>query len=221
LPDSVVNVRVVSVNVGEPRQVESRGRRVLTGIFKSPVAGAVPIRRANLDGDRQADLTVHGGPDKAVYAYPAEHYEYWAGELGRALEWGAFGENLTFEGLPLENEIAIGDRIRAGTAELVVVQPRLPCFKLGLRFGDPGMVKRFLRADRTGYYLRVDREGEVSAGDAAVVVARHPAGVPVSEITRLYARDRDDADGLRRVLAVDALPDNWRPYFEELLRDAA
>jgi len=216
-----MDARVVSVNVGEPREVEWRRDRVLTGIFKQPVAGKVRVRASNLDGDRQADLSVHGGLDKAVYAYPVEHYPYWSDELGREIVWGGFGENLTVEGLPLETELAIGDRIQVGSAELVVVQPRLPCFKLGIRFGDPGMVKRFLRAERTGYYLRVAREGEVGAGDPALVVHRHPAAVPVSEITRLFARDRDDADGLRRVLAVDELPDNWRPYFEELLRDAA
>jgi MOSC domain-containing protein YiiM len=216
-----LDARVVSVNVGEPRAVEWRGRVVLTAIFKQPVAGPVPLRRLNLDGDRQADLAVHGGRDKAIYAYPAEHYEAWAEALGRTLEWGAFGENLTVEGLPLETDLALGDRIRAGTAELVVVQPRIPCFKLGIRFGDPGMVKRFLEAERTGYYLRVEHEGEVAAGDAAVVVSRHESGVPVSEITRLYARDREDAEGLRRILSVDALPDNWRPYFEDQLRDVA
>jgi MOSC domain-containing protein YiiM len=198
-----------------------RGRPVQTGIFKHPVEGAVSLRRLNLAGDRQADLGVHGGPDKAVYAYPIEHYPHWTDELGREFEWGAFGENLTVEGLPLETELGIGDSLRVGSAELVVVQPRLPCFKLGIRFGDPRMVKRFLRAERTGYYLRVEREGEVSAGDDAVVVSRHPSAVPVSEITRLFARDRDDADGLRRILGVDALPDNWRPYFEELLADLA
>ena len=216
-----MNGRVVSVNVGEPREVAWRGRPVLTAIFKQPVEGAVPLRRLNLYGDRQADLSVHGGADKAVYAYPVEHYAYWASELGRKLEWGSFGENLTVDGLPPEAEIAVGDRIRVGSAELVVVQPRLPCFKLGIRFGDPHMVKRFLQAERTGYYLRVVHEGEVSAGDDALVVRRHPAAVPVSEITRLYARDRDDADGLRRILTVDALPDDWRPYFEQMLADAA
>jgi MOSC domain-containing protein YiiM len=216
-----VSGRIVSVNVGEPREVVWRGRLVQTGIFKHPVEGVVPIRSLNLAGDRQADLSVHGGADKAVYAYPVEHYPYWTSELGRELERGSFGENLTVEGLPLETELAVGDRIRVGTAELVVVQPRLPCFKLGIRLDDPHMVKRFLHAERTGYYLRVVREGEVSAGDEALVLQRHPAAVPVSEITRLYARARDDAAGLRRILAVDALPDTWRPYFEQMLADVA
>jgi MOSC domain-containing protein YiiM len=212
--------RVVSVNVGLPREVEWHGERVTTAIFKEPVRRPVRIRGVNLDGDRQADLSVHGGPDKAVYAYPAEHYPAWQAELGRPLDWGAFGENLTLAGLPSEEELALGDRLRIGTAGLVVTQPRLPCFKLGIRFGDPRMVKRFLAAGRSGYYLRIEREGVVEAGDAAELVARHPLAVPVSELTRLYARDRGDADGLRRVLAVETLPADWRPYLEAQLERA-
>jgi MOSC domain-containing protein YiiM len=208
-------VHVVSVNVGLPRQVDWKGEVVTTGIFKEPVAGPVPVVGVNLEGDRQADLTVHGGPDKAVYVYPAEHYPYWQEELGRELPWGAFGENLTVEGVPLENEVAIGDRLRVGSADFVVTQPRLPCFKLGIRFGDAGMVRRFLEAGRSGYYLRIAAEGEVEAGDEIEVLARDPARVPVSEITRLFTRDRHDTEAIRRVLAVDALPADWRPYFEQ------
>lgn len=211
--------RVLSVNVAEPRDVQWRGRPVRTGIFKEPVAGPVAVRWLNLVGDRQADLTVHGGVDKAVYAYPAEHYPFWREALGRELPLGMFGENLTIEGLPLENEIAIGDRLRIGESEFVVTQPRLPCFKLGIRFGDPHMVRRFLQEGRTGYYLRVMHEGELQVGDSVVPVERHPARVPVSEITRLYARERDDAEGLRRMVALDALPDDWRPFFEKLLTE--
>ena len=213
-------MRVVSVNVGEPRKVVWRGKMVRTGIFKAPAAGPVALRRLNLDSDRQADLSVHGGAAKAIYAYPVEHYAFWEAALGRRLEWGSFGENLTVEGLPLDGELFLGDRIRVGSAELAVTQPRLPCFKLGIRFDDPLMVRRFLEAGRTGYYLRVRREGTVEAGDDAVLVERDPAAVPVSEITRVYARERDDAVGLRRVLAAAALPDDWRPYFSELLARA-
>ena len=205
-------MRVVSVNVGEPREVVWRGKAVRTGIFKKPVSGRVPVRALNLEGDRQADLSVHGGPDKAVYAYPVEHYAFWGG--GRA--FGSFGENLTVEGLPLEGELYVGDRLRVGTAELAVTQPRLPCFKLGIRFGDPQMVKRFLAAARTGYYLRVLVEGDVAAGDPAELVERDPAAVPVSEITRVYAHDRDDVAAIRRLLSVDALPGVWRDWFERL-----
>src|SRR5262245_19775667 len=210
-------MQVVSVNVGLPRRVVWRRKEVTTGIFKEPVDGPVRVRWLNLDGDRQADLTVHGGAAKAVYLYRAEHYPYWQDELGRSLPGGAFGENLTVAGTPPEDEVGIGDRLRVGTAELVVTQPRLPCFKLGLRFGDPRMVGRFLEAGRSGYYLRVAKEGEVAAGDEIELLERHPAGVPVSEITRLFVRDREDAAAVRRVLAVDALPADWRPFFEQRL----
>ena len=203
------------MNVGLPREVEWRGEAVLTGIFKQPVEGPVRATGVNLEGDRQADLTVHGGADKAVYVYPAEHYPYWQHELGRKLPWGIFGENLTVEDAPLEHEVAIGDRLRIGSAEFLVTQPRLPCFKLGIRFNDPGMVRRFLRAGRSGYYLRIVVEGEVAAGDRIDIVAPDPTSVPVSEITRLSTRDQDDIEAIRRLLSVDTLPDEWRPYFEQ------
>src|SRR5947209_8442554 len=151
---------VVSVNVGTPKTRIWQGRYVSTAIFKDPVAGRVPLRRLNIDGDAQADLTVHGGPDKAVYAYPSEHYDYWREVLpGRDLPPGVFGENLTTEGLD-ERSVSIGDEFRVGSARLVVTQPRQPCFKLGLRFGDPAMVRRFVEAGRPGIYFAVAEEGE-------------------------------------------------------------
>jgi len=210
-------MRVVSVNVGLPRTVRWKARDVTTGIFKEPVTGRVPLRRLNLDGDRQADLAVHGGRAKAVYAYPLEHYAFWEEELGQHLTFGAFGENLTVEGLPLEEDIAVGDHFRIGTAVLVVTQPRLPCYKLGLRFGREEMVKRFLASRRTGYYLAVEVEGDVGAGDRVDPLARHPAWIPVGEITRVYARDRDDIATIERLVALDALPEDWRSYFEKRL----
>jgi MOSC domain-containing protein YiiM len=217
--------RVVSVNVGLPREVVWKGRAVTTAIFKQPANGPIPLRRLNLDGDRQADLSVHGGPTKAVYAYSAEHYAAWRRELSdddlpvalAGLPWGSFGENLTVEGLPLESGIAIGDRYRVGSAELVVTQPRLPCYKLGIRFGRDDMVKRFLGSGRTGWYFAVEAEGEVEAGAAVELLDRHPDAVPVSEITRLYAFDHDDAEGLARLDALDALPDDWRPWLAKRL----
>ena len=157
-------MRVMSVNVGMPREVDRRGMKILTGIFKEPVASRLAVRRLNIEGDGQADLTVHGGPDKAVYAYPSEHYGPWREQLGRELAPGMFGENLTTEGL-LEDAVHIGDEFRVGTARLVVTQPRLPCFKLGIRFGDPGIVKSFVRAGKPGIYFSVLEEGEVAAGD--------------------------------------------------------
>ena len=211
-------MRVVSVNVGLPRVVRWKGRAVTTGIFKEPVEGSVTLRRTNLDGDRQADLAVHGGATKAVYAYPLEHYAFWHNELAAELTFGAFGENLTIEGLPLEDEIAVGDRLRVGSAELVVTQPRLPCYKLGLRFGREDMVKRFLESGRTGYYLAVAVEGDVAAGDRAELVARDPARIPVSEITRVYVRGRSDRAAIGRLVALESLPDDWRAYFARQLQ---
>ena len=207
-------MRVVSVNVGLPRTVRSKGREVTTGIFKKPVAGRIPLHRLNFDGDRQADLAVHGGAAKAVYAYPLEHYAFWQEQLQEELPFGSFGENLTVEGLPLEGHIAVGDRFRVGTAELVVTQPRIPCFKLALRFGRDDMVKRFLASGRTGYYLAVQVEGDVGAGDRVNTLARHPARIPVAEVTRVYASDRDDRAAIERLVALDALPEDWRSHFE-------
>jgi MOSC domain-containing protein YiiM len=212
-------MRVVSVNVGLPRTVRWKGRDVTTGIFKKPVEGRIPLRRLNLDGDRQADPSAHGGAAKAVYAYPVEHYASWREQLGNELPFGAFGENLTVERWPLEEDVAVGDRFRIGTAELVVTQPRLPCYKLGLRFGREDMVKRFLASRRTGYYLAVEVEGDVAAGDVVEILARHPARTPVAEITRVYASDRDDLATIERLVAVDALPDDWRTYFEKKLAE--
>jgi MOSC domain-containing protein YiiM len=211
--------QVVSVNVGLPRTVRWKGREVTTGIFKEPVDGRVAIRRLNLDGDGQADLSVHGGAAKAVYAYPLEHYPFWRKRLGTELPLGAFGENLTVERLPLEGEAAIGDRFRIGTAELVVTQPRLPCYKLGLRFGREDMVKQFLASGRTGYYLAVAVEGDVGAGDHIEMVSRYREHIPVAEITRVYARDRDDIAAIDRLVAHDALPEDWRSYFRKRLAE--
>jgi MOSC domain-containing protein YiiM len=208
---------VVSVNVGLPRSVRWKGRDVTTGIFRAPVEGRVPLRRLNLDGDRQADLSVHGGATKAVYAYPLEHYAFWQEVLDEELLFGAFGENLTVKGLPLEEEIAVGDRLRIGAAELVVTQPRVPCYKLGLRFGRKDMPKRFLASRRSGYYLAVEMEGDVGAGDRVETLARHPARIPVAEVTRVYASDRADLATIERLVALDALPEDWRRYFAKRL----
>ena len=180
--------RLRSVCVGRPRDVEWHGKAVTTSIFKEPVEGRVRVNRLNIAGDEQSDLTVHGGVDKAVYAYPSEHYAYWAEQLpGFSLPWGAFGENLTTDGL-LESEIRIGDRLRIGTAEFAVTQPRMPCYKLGVRFDRADMVKRFLRSGRSGFYLKVLTEGEIGAGDAITLIARDEYGTSVAEVVALYAR---------------------------------
>jgi MOSC domain-containing protein YiiM len=214
-------MKLVSLNTGVPREVIWHGRSVTTAIFKQPVAGRVALRKLNLDSDRQADLTVHGGVYKAVYCYPLAHYDYWKKELpGKELPMGMFGENFTIDGL-LENSVHLGDQLSVGSAEVVVTQPRLPCYKLGVRFGSDDMVRRFLASGRTGFYLAVTREGEVSAGDEINVIARDPNAVPVSEITRLYIAKRygdDDVTSLRRALRVAALPESWKEYFRERLR---
>lgn len=210
-------MRVVSVNVGLPREVAWHGRVVRTSIWKEPVEGSVHASTLNLEGDRQSDLSVHGGPEKAVYAYPAEHYEYWRRELQLPdLARGAFGENLTIEGL-LESQLHIGDRLRVGAAEFQVTQPRVPCFKLGVRFDRDDMVKRFLHSGRSGFYLAVVREGDIAAGQAIEILARDAHGVTVAEVATLYARESDDPDLMRRVIAIPALPEGWKSHFRERL----
>jgi MOSC domain-containing protein YiiM len=210
-------MKLLSISVGPPRDVEWRGKTIQTSIFKSPVPGRVRVRRLNLDGDQQSDLTVHGGAEKAVYAYPSEHYAFWREELpGVDLPWGAFGENFTTEGL-LEASVRIGDRLRAGTAEFVVTQPRMPCFKLGIRFGRPDMVRRFHDSRRNGFYLAVVQEGEVTAGDSFELIARDEHGVTVADVVALYAADAANQDLLRRVSELPALPEGWREYFRKRL----
>lgn len=174
--------RLISIQVGLPREVEWNGKTIRTSIWKSPVTGTVRVQKHNLEGDAQSDLEVHGGPNKAVYVYPSEHYAYWRRELpDMELDWGTFGENLTIAGV-LEAEVRIGDRFRIGTAAFRVTQPRLPCFKLGIRFGRADMLKRFLRSGRTGWYLAVESEGEIAAGDAIEITRRDGHGVTVPEM---------------------------------------
>ena len=251
-----MHTKLVSLNVGLPREVTWHGMRVTTGIFKQPVASRVMLRTLNLDGDRQADLTVHGGEHKAVYCYPLQHYNFWRTQLpGRDLPMGMFGENFTLDlfdmdggvtgvdgrgkdgGAPLladfarsgnspttetiEHSIHIGDKFSIGSAEIVVTQPRLPCYKLGVRFQMDDMVRRFLASGRSGFYLAVLREGEVGAGDELTLINRDPMKVPVSEITRLYIAKRysdDDARAVRRALQIPALPESWKGYFRERLQ---
>jgi MOSC domain-containing protein YiiM len=209
-------MKLVSLNVGLPREVTWREKSTMTAIYKQPLGGRVALRKLNLDGDQQADLAVHGGEHKAVYCYPLAHYDYWRRELpGQELPMGAFGENFTTDGL-LEDSVHVGDQFSVGSAQVVVTQPRLPCYKLGVRFRSDDMVKRFFASRRTGFYLAVAREGEAGAGDEIKVIARDPNGVPVSEITRLYAERRygdSDVTLVRRVLQVAALPESWKEYF--------
>jgi MOSC domain-containing protein YiiM len=205
-------VRIVSVNVGLPRDLPDGDGVVASAIVKEPVAGPVPVGRTNLAGDAQADLTVHGGVDKAVYAYPHEHYAAWRRELGRAdLEPGHFGENLTVEGL-LEEEVGIGDVFRVGSALLQVSQPRVPCFKLAIRMGDPAFARPFLRSGRVGFYLRVLDEGVVRAGDPITRRAAADPSMTVREVAALLGNGAS-ADELDRGAALASLPLSWREAF--------
>ncbi len=210
-------MKVLSVNVGLPREVALDNGRLLTSIFKAPINGRVAVRQHNLAGDQQSDLTVHGGRAKAVYAYPHEHYAFWHQQLPDIdLEPGHFGENLTIEGL-LENDVHVGDRLKVGTAELVVTQPRLPCLKLAIRFKRADMLRRFQKSGRSGFYFAVHAEGDVAAGDAIDILERHPAAVSIAELLRVYFDDGADPERLREIMAIPALSDAWRDEFQERL----
>jgi MOSC domain-containing protein YiiM len=209
-------MKVISVNVGLPREIPIGDSMVATGIFKGPVAGPVQVRTLNLDGDRQADLTVHGGVDKAVYAYPYEHYPLWRRELGRDLEWAAFGENLTVEGL-LEENVSVGDRLEIGTALFEVTQPRLPCFKLAAKFERDDIIKRFLDSRRSGFYLRVLREGILEAGDLIVLLPSESTRVTIRELMDFYVNKNPERQQIEHVLSAPGLSASWRKHFQSML----
>lgn len=210
-------MRLISVNVGRPRTVAYRGRRVRTAIDKTPVAGPAHVGRLGIDGDRQADRRFHGGEDKAVYAYPSEHYNYWMGELGREFPWGHFGENFTVEGL-LEDQVCIGDIWRVGQARFEVTQPRTPCYKLAMKMGIDDFIERFSASSCTGFYLRVLAEGSVSADGVITRVTRGVGGLTVREVHQLRRGTPTDAAALTRAIAVPVLPAAWRRAFEKRLR---
>lgn len=216
-------MKLISLNVGLPRTVEWNGEPVATGIFKEPVQGAVMLRTLNLEGDKQADLSVHGGVSKAVYAYPVEHYELWKKELpadylpNMDLPYGMFGENFTTEGL-LEDAVNVGDRFRLGQAELMATEPRMPCYKLGIKFGRSDIIRRFLQSRRTGFYFAVLKEGEVQAGNEIELISRDANNVAISDITRLYAFEKDDLATLRRAVKLEALSESWREYFQRQIQ---
>ena len=212
---------VLSVNVGLPRQIQWRGQTIETGILKEPVAGRVSVDRLNLHGDRQADLSVHGGEDKAVYAYPHEHYAFWKRELElEQLAPGAFGENLTVTGFA-ERDVRIGERWRIGSCELAVTEPRLPCFKLAAKFQRPDMIRRFLVSRRTGFYFRVLRPGELGAGDEIERLGRDESAVSVADVVELFASKAPDPELVRRVRATESLPESWRAWIVERFQSGA
>jgi MOSC domain-containing protein YiiM len=216
-------MQLLSVNVGEPRLTEWKGQSFETGIFKQPVSGRVRLRSLNLDGDRQADLTVHGGANKAVYCYPSEHYAYWREQLpGTELGWGAFGENFTTEGI-LERDLAVGTQFRVGSAVVLVRTPRLPCYKLAARFRRDDMIERFLHSGRSGFYLSVVEEGEVGAGDAIELLPQADEGqrLSIAQVNRLYFDKEPELELLRAAAAHPALPEGWRGHFQAKLARGA
>ncbi len=211
--EAVPLVRLISLNVARPCLITYKGAAINTGIFKQPVLGRVMLRTPNLDGDRQADLSVHGGPDKAAYAYPSEHYEFWRGELpGTPLPWGMFGENFTTEGI-LEDDVHVGDRFRIGSANLMVRQTRMPCYKLAAKFARDDMIDRFLASGRSGFYFSVEQEGEVEAGDSIERLTSVDGAISIAAMNRLIAHDRYNRELLQTAISTPALPDSWRDYF--------
>lgn len=207
-------MKVISISVGKPRIILTDSENIITsGIYKKPVNGLVKVGQFNLEGDKQADLTVHGGWSKAVYVYPLEHYEFWRNDLpDTEFSDGYFGENLTTEGL-LETEVFIGDKMRIGSAEFVVTEPRMPCYKLGIRAGRKDILRRFLKSGRSGFYLAVLKIGELKAGDRVEIYSRDENRVSVSDIVRLYVEDKNDIETMRRAMNVDVLPEGWKEAF--------
>ena len=211
-------MKVISVSVGKPQIIQTDNESfVSTAIFKDRVEGRVKVNQFNLEGDRQADLRVHGGWSKSVYVYPYEHYEFWKSELPEIVfENGNFGENLTTGGL-LETEVFIGDKIRIGTAEFAVTEPRMPCYKLGIRFGRSDIIRRFLQSRRSGFYLTVLKTGELGAGDPIEILSRDENRVSVTDIVRLYVQDKDDTETMSRALKIELLPEGWKEVFRKRL----
>lgn len=213
-------MRVLSVNVSQPKAVRQNGKIISTGIFKEPVPGRVMLRTLNLDGDGQADLNAHGGVHKAAYAYSIENYEYWKRELGRDdFRYGQFGENFTVEGM-LEDVVHLGDVFRVGGAKVQISEPRAPCAKLALKMGLPQFPKRFLASERVGFYLRVLSEGEVGAGDAIERIEADPERMTVRQFVHLAYFDEGNLEGVRRALRIRALPPDWREWLEDVLAKA-
>ena len=205
-------MKLVSLNVARPRLTVYKGTTINTGIFKRPVAGRVALRTLNLEGDRQADLSVHGGPHKAVYAYPAEHYEYWRRQLpDMDLPWSMFGENFTTEGLS-EGNVQVGDRFRIGSSIVMIRQPRVPCYKLAAKFQRDDILQRFLRSGHSGFYFSVEQEGEVEVGDSFQLISREDNAITIAEMNLLFVKENYDRDLLQKAIATTALPGDWREY---------
>lgn len=210
-------MKVLSVNVGLPRKILFNGQIITTAIFKDPVKGPISLRKLNLDGDKQADLTVHGGLDKAVYSYPSEHYDYWRKQFPNTdLVWGMFGENFTTEGL-FEDAVNVGDQFQIGSAKLVATQPRMPCYKLGVRFGRMDVIRRFMASGRPGIYFKVLTEGEVQRDDKIKIIRRDKNNVTVKDIVSLYIarNDINNIETMKRATKIRDLPEGWRHEFQQ------
>lgn len=210
-------MKVLSVNVGFPRKILFNGQIITTAIFKDPVKGPISLRKLNLDGDKQADLTVHGGLDKAVYSYPSEHYVYWRKQFPNTdLVWGMFGENFTTEGV-FEDAVNVGDQFQIGSAKLVATQPRMPCYKLGVRFGRMDVIRRFMASGRPGIYFKVLTEGEVQRDDKIKIIRRDKNNVTVKDIVSLYIarNDIDNIETMKRATKIRDLPEGWRHEFQQ------
>lgn len=205
--------KVLSVNVGGIRQFDYHGRPAVSAIWKSPIKGRVAVRGVNLEGDEQADREVHGGPDKAVYAYAIEDTRWWAEELGRSLEYGEFGENLTTEGIDVTNAV-VGARWEIGSAVLEVSEPRVPCWRLAVRMEDNGFPRQFTKAGRPGTYLRIAVEGKLGSGDEVRLVEQPDHDLTIGDVFRIFTRDREEAE---RLLTVSQLPSSWRQWAERWL----
>ncbi len=210
-------MKVLSVNVGLPKNVLFNGQIITTAIFKDPVNSPIILRKLNLDGDKQADLTVHGGIDKAVYSYPEEHYYYWRKQFPNMdLGWGMFGENFTTEGL-LEDAVNVGDQFQIGSAKLVATQPRMPCYKLGVRFGRMDVIRKFMTSGRPGIYFKVLTEGEIKIDDKIKLIKRDKNNVTVKDIVTLYItrNNTDNIETMRRATKIRDLPEGWRSEFQQ------
>ena len=213
-------MKLLSLSVARPRLTVYQGRTINTGIFKLPVSGPIELRALNLDGDRQADLSVHGGPFKAVYGYPSEHYPLWREELpSTELPWGMFGENFTTEGLA-EDDLHVGDRLQIGSAILVVRQPRMPCYKLAAKFQRDDIIRLFLKNGRSGFYFSVEQEGVVQAGDSFEILSRQSDAISIAEMNRLFVAEKYNRPLLEKAIATPALPEDWRDYLAERLPGA-
>jgi len=210
-------MKVLSVNVGLPKNVLFNGQIITTAIFKDPVNGPIILRKLNLDGDKQADLTVHGGIDKAVYSYPEDHYYYWRKQFPNMdIRWGMFGENFTTEGL-LEDAVNVGDQFQIGSAKLVATQPRMPCYKLGVRFGRMDVIRKFMTSGRPGIYFKVLTEGEIKIDDKIKLIKRDKNNVTVKDIVTLYItrNNTDNIETMRRATKIRDLPEGWRSEFQQ------